>query len=133
MGVTRRGFLAGAALSSASIALRSRGEAQMQDMGHMDHGQHADHSQHSHPKPERPKVPRLPAMICRVASTVSIDAAFGMLLKGGDTLDAALHVCTTQEDDPKDHTNGLGGLPNSVGEVQLAMLLEQVLAVLVMG
>ena len=78
-----------------------------------------DHSQHSHPKPERPAQPRLPAMICRVASTVSIDAAFGMLLKGGDTLDAAMHVCKTQEDDPKDHTCGLGGLPNSAGEVQL--------------
>jgi N4-(beta-N-acetylglucosaminyl)-L-asparaginase len=42
-----------------------------------------------------------------------------MLLKGADTLDAALHVCKTQEDDPKDHSTGLGGLPNMRGEVQL--------------
>jgi N4-(beta-N-acetylglucosaminyl)-L-asparaginase len=42
-----------------------------------------------------------------------------MLLNGADTLDAALHVCITQENDPKDHSTGRGGLPNMRGEVQL--------------
>jgi N4-(beta-N-acetylglucosaminyl)-L-asparaginase len=54
-----------------------------------------------------------------VTSTTGIDAAISMLLKGADTLEAALHVCKTQEDDPRDHSTGLGGLPNMRGEVQL--------------
>ena len=77
------------------------------------------HMQHSHPKPERPAVPGLPALICKVTATVGIDAAYKMLVEGSDTLEAALHVCKTQEDDPKDHSTGLGGLPNAQGEVQL--------------
>ena len=42
-----------------------------------------------------------------------------MLKDGGDTLDAALHVCKGQEDDPNDQTVGLGGLPNEEGVVEL--------------
>ena len=34
-----------------------------------------------------------------------------MLRDGGDSLDAALHICKSQEDDPKDHSTGLSGLP----------------------
>ena len=64
-------------------------------------------------------MPRLPAIICKVTGTVGIDAAYRMLAEGSDTLDAALHVCQVQEDDPKDHSAGLGGLPNAQGEVQL--------------
>jgi N4-(beta-N-acetylglucosaminyl)-L-asparaginase len=99
-----------AALSSASLALKSKCHAQATE---------TDHAKHSHPKPERPSVPRLPALICKVTGTTGIDAAFSMLLNDADTLDAALHVCKTQEDDPKDHSTGLGGLPNMVGEIQL--------------
>ena len=77
-----------------------------------------DHSQHSHPKPERPLVPRLPALICKVTATSGIDSAFKMLLAGSDTLDAALHVCKTQEDDRR-FSAGLGGLPNMQEKVQL--------------
>ena len=75
--------------------------------------------QHGYPKPERPAIPRLPALLCKVTGTIGIDAAFKMLLDGRDTLDAALHVCQTQEDDAGDHSTGLGGLPNMQGEVQL--------------
>ena len=110
MAFTRRHFLTTAALSSASAAFASKGDAQTQDMSHM---------QHRRPKPERPVVPRLPALLCKVTATIGIDAAFTMLREGRDTLDAALHVCTTQEDDEKDHSAGLGGLPNERGEVQL--------------
>ncbi len=110
MNINRRRLLAAAALSSASIGLKSNGGVQMPTMPHMQHG---------HPKPERPKIPRLPALVCKVTATVGIDAAFKMLMEGSDTLDAALHVCKTQEDDPKDHSAGLGGLPNAAGDVQL--------------
>lgn len=102
--------MASAALSSASLALQSKSEAQAPQM---------DHSHHDHDKPERPSVPRLPALICKVTATTGIDSAFRMLEDGSDSLDAALHVCKTQEDDPKDYSTGLGGLPNMDGEVQL--------------
>ena len=110
MNETRRSFLTTAALSTASIAFASKSHAQMQDMSHMDHND---------PEPKRPAVPRLPALICKATGTIGIDAAYNMLLNGSDTLDAALHVCQTQEDDAKDHSTGLGGLPNAQGEVQL--------------
>jgi N4-(beta-N-acetylglucosaminyl)-L-asparaginase len=42
-----------------------------------------------------------------------------MLLDGGDTLDAAIAVGKTQEDDPNDSSVGLGGLPNEEGVVEL--------------
>ncbi len=87
-----------------------KARAQMQDMSHMNHNE---------PEPERPAVPRLPALLCKATGTAGIDAAFNMLLNGSDTLDAALHVCKTQEDDPKDHSTGLGALPNARGEIQL--------------
>jgi N4-(beta-N-acetylglucosaminyl)-L-asparaginase len=42
-----------------------------------------------------------------------------MLLDGADTLDAVHHVCMGRENDPKDHSVGLGGLPNEEGVVEL--------------
>ena len=107
---SRRFFLAAAASASATAAFGVRGDAQMQHMGHMNH---------DHPKPERPATPRLPALLCKVTGTIGIDAAFQMLTDGRDTLDAALHVCQTQEDNPQDQSTGLGALPNMQGEVQL--------------
>ncbi len=74
---------------------------------------------HGHEKPQRPKIPRLPALLCKATKTTSIDAAFRMLSEGSDPLDAVLHLCKSQEDDPQDHSTGLGGLPNAQGEVQL--------------
>lgn len=48
-----------------------------------------------------------------------IDDAFAFLKNGGDTLDAALRVVKGPEDDPKDTSVGLGGLPNEEGVVEL--------------
>ena len=77
------------------------------------------HAMHGHPKPERPKTPRLPAILCRKANTLGIDAAFDMLQRGDDTLEAVLKITGTQEDDPHDYSCGVGGLPNEDGAVQL--------------
>jgi N4-(beta-N-acetylglucosaminyl)-L-asparaginase len=107
---SRRNFLVKSCLTTASFSLASRVDAQVQD---------SNHAQHNHLKPERPAVPGLPALICKVTSTLAIDQAYQMLLDGSDTLDAALHVCKTQEDNPGDHSAGLGGLPNEREEVQL--------------
>jgi N4-(beta-N-acetylglucosaminyl)-L-asparaginase len=48
-----------------------------------------------------------------------LDEAFAFLKNGGDTLDAALKVVRGPEDDPKDDSVGLGGLPNEEGIVEL--------------
>jgi N4-(beta-N-acetylglucosaminyl)-L-asparaginase len=48
-----------------------------------------------------------------------VDDAFTFLKNGGDTLDAALRVVKGPEDDPKDDSVGLGGLPNEEGAVEL--------------
>ena len=48
-----------------------------------------------------------------------LDAGMAVLKSGGDTLDAVLAVVTRVEDDPKDTTVGMGGLPNENGVVEL--------------
>src|SRR5581483_3313650 len=63
--------------------------------------------------------PRQPVIITRALGKPTIEEAWQMLKDGGDTLDAALHVCKGQEDDPTDQTVGLGGLPNEEGVVEL--------------
>lgn len=48
-----------------------------------------------------------------------LDAAYGFLKAGGDTLDAAIRVVKGPEDDPNDDSVGFGGLPNEEGVVEL--------------
>jgi N4-(beta-N-acetylglucosaminyl)-L-asparaginase len=48
-----------------------------------------------------------------------LDDAFAFLKNGGDTLDAVLKIVKGPEDDPNDHSVGLGGLPNEEGVVEL--------------
>ncbi len=48
-----------------------------------------------------------------------LDKGMAILKNGGDTLDAVLAVVTEVENDPNDHSVGLGGLPNEDGEVEL--------------
>jgi N4-(beta-N-acetylglucosaminyl)-L-asparaginase len=48
-----------------------------------------------------------------------MDKGYQMLLDGGDTLDAAIAVGRTQEDDAEDDSVGLGGLPNEECVVEL--------------
>ena len=116
MKLARRDFLGKAGMLSAALAPGARASAQsanpMRDPMQ-------DHASHNHPKPERPAVPRLPALLCKVTGTEGIDAAYDMLRRGEDTLDAALHVTKVQEDDPNDFSTGLGGLPNEEGQVEL--------------
>ena len=60
-----------------------------------------------------------PIIICAHNGYAYLDAAFAFLKGGGDTLDAALKVIKGPEDDPKDDTVGLGGIPNEDGVVEL--------------
>src|SRR5215470_9922789 len=48
-----------------------------------------------------------------------LDAGYKRLAAGADTLDAAITVVSGPENDPKDNSVGLGGLPNEEGVVEL--------------
>ncbi|MFZ1009229.1 MAG: isoaspartyl peptidase/L-asparaginase, partial [Candidatus Sulfotelmatobacter sp.] len=60
-----------------------------------------------------------PIIVCANNGYNYLEDAFAFLKAGGDTLDAALRVVKGPEDDPKDDSVGLGGLPNEEGVVEL--------------
>ena len=63
--------------------------------------------------------PKAPIIICAHNGHAYAEAAYAFLKGGGDTLDAAIRVVKGPEDDPKDDSVGLGGLPNEEGVVEL--------------
>src|SRR5438270_11028152 len=104
---TRRDFLGNTALTAAALAVD---------------GQETKRKDHKPAQSEtavRSGNFKRPAIICKYTGNQSIDAAYQMLTGGRDTLDAVLHVCKVQEDDPNDDSVGLGGLPNEDGVVEL--------------
>jgi len=60
-----------------------------------------------------------PIMISALNGFEYLGRGFDVLRKGGDTLDAVMEVIRGPEDDPKDDSVGLGGLPNEEGVVEL--------------
>jgi len=97
MSVSRRQFLTAAALSFFALGL----EAQEN-------------------KPSGPvKMARKPVLICAANGYNYIDRGYGIVSGGGDPLEAGLSVVRGPEDDPNDHSVGLGGLPNEEGVVEL--------------
>lgn len=60
-----------------------------------------------------------PLIISSANGINALDRGMEVLKKGGDTLDAVVAAVTPIEDDPKDNSVGLGGLPNEEGEVEL--------------
>ena len=60
-----------------------------------------------------------PIIVCAHNGFAYLESAFAFLKGGGDTLDAAIKVVKGPEDDPKDDSVGLGGLPNEEGVVEL--------------
>lgn len=65
------------------------------------------------------KPPTRPVIVTRHTGDNTIDEAYRMLQDGVDTLDSAHHICLGRENDPNDHSVGLGGLPNEEGAVEL--------------
>jgi N4-(beta-N-acetylglucosaminyl)-L-asparaginase len=62
---------------------------------------------------------RRPIIISANNGRAYVEAAYASLKSGGDTLDAAVRVVMGPENDPKDDSVGLGGLPNEEGVVEL--------------
>ena len=58
-------------------------------------------------------------IVCANNGYAYLPRAYKLLAAGADTLDAAIAVVTGPEDDPKDDSVGLGGLPNEDGVVEL--------------
>jgi len=102
---TRRDFLSLSAIGAAGIGLTS---ATIPDA----FAQTAD-------SVKQMKPPSSPVIVTRVTGDDTVQEAYKMLLDGQDTLDAVHHVCLGRENDPKDHSVGLGGLPNEDGIVEL--------------
>ena len=60
-----------------------------------------------------------PAAVSSSNGLRAVNRAMELMLKGGDTLDAAVEGVKIQELDPADNSVGFGGLPNEEGVVQL--------------
>jgi N4-(beta-N-acetylglucosaminyl)-L-asparaginase len=104
---TRRDFLSLGALTTAGLGLAG-------------HNAHADTPAVLTPDQVRQlKPPAKPVIITRVTGDQAVQEAYQMLLDGQDTLDAVHHICLGRENDPRDHSVGLGGLPNEDGIVEL--------------
>src|SRR5215831_16636530 len=105
----RRDFLSGLAVTSATLAVgpAARGSGLPQDQGKA--------------APAAGGAKNI--MICAANGITSrgnhLEAGYKQLVAGADTLDAAITVVSGPENDPKDTSVGLGGLPNEDGVVEL--------------
>ncbi len=68
---------------------------------------------------KRLQPPAKPVIVTRLTGDQTIQEAYQMLLDGEDTLTSAHHICLGRENDAKDHSVGLGGLPTEDGHVEL--------------
>jgi N4-(beta-N-acetylglucosaminyl)-L-asparaginase len=107
---TRRDFLSIGALTAAGLGLGADA-AQAQNQSWTEGG--------IAESVKRLQPPKQPVIVTRTTGDQSVQEAYQMLLDGADTLDAVHHVCLGRENDPKDHSVGLGGLPNEDGVVEL--------------
>src|SRR3982751_2181916 len=103
MAFSRRDFLTTAVLGSVSLGLESQEQKQ----------------QDSKKAQTRTLAAKLPIIVSSSNGYNYLDDAYNFLRGGGDTLEAALRVVKGPEDDPNDHSVGLGGLPNEEGVVEL--------------
>src|SRR5689334_1771510 len=97
MSVSRRQFLTTAALSSLALGLEAQ---ENKSSGQV-------------------KMARKPVLISAHNGYNYLDRGYAILNGGGDPLEAGLSVVRGPEDDPNDHSVGLGGLPNEEGVVEL--------------
>jgi len=117
--MNRRDFLATTALTSVAVATGIASDAQDKNEAQTTKHDHKPRQTVTMAMAEQPATYKRPVIICKATGVQGMDAAYDMLRNGQDTLDAVLHVCKVQEDDPNDDSVGLGGLPNEDGVVEL--------------
>ena len=108
MTFSRRDFVKTSVLGAVAAGVGARGAipealSEASDQGHASQADSA----------------KRPIIICANNGYAYVEAAYAFLKSGGDTLDAAIRVVKGPEDDPKDDSVGLGGLPNEEGVVEL--------------
>src|SRR5437764_4539192 len=103
----RRDFLAGLAVTSASLAAA---KVTATSNGKLSSPQAATSAQ---------SAGRKNVIVCAANGYQYIDDGYQLLSQGADTLDAAIKVVSGPENDPNDDSVGLGGLPNEDGAVEL--------------
>src|SRR5438309_129123 len=103
MRVSRRDFLTGDVVGSLSLGLEGQDRKEQEPKS----------------RPGAPAGGKRPIIVCAGNGFNYLEDAYKFLSGGGDTLDAALRVVRGPEDDPKDDSVGLGGLPNEEGVVEL--------------
>ncbi len=103
MSTSRRDFISRTAMLAASVTGTTAAQAPTPH----------------HDAPITYQPPKKPIIITRETGDNSVAEAYALLEQGADTLEAALHICQAREDDPTDHSVGLGGLPNEDGIVEL--------------
>src|SRR3989440_3083339 len=103
MSVSRRDFLTGAVVGSLSLGLEGQDRKEQEPKS----------------RPGAPAGGKRPIIVCAGNGFNYLEDAYKFLSGGGYTLDAALRVVRGPEDDPKDDSVGLGGLPNEEGVVEL--------------
>ncbi|MBV9144857.1 MAG: isoaspartyl peptidase/L-asparaginase, partial [Acidobacteria bacterium] len=111
MAFTRRDFLTSAALSTLAVGLNGQSTPSTDIHGPAPGPQATKGTGSGQGKP--------PILVSSANGWNGIDKGYQMLRDGKDTLDAAIAVGKTQEDDPNDMSVGLGGLPNEEGVVEL--------------
>ncbi len=106
MPFSRRDFVKTSVLGAVAAGVGTRAQAEDAKPAAQEHDTQAG----SHKRP---------IIVCANNGFNYLDDAFAFLKSGGDTLDAALRVVKGPEDDPKDTSVGLGGIPNEEGVVEL--------------
>lgn len=110
MKFSRRDFVVTTALGTASLALNAQVTKESDRNTRPAQKETKDTSNRAWKKP----------VIISAANGINyIDAGYARLRQGGDTLDAIMEVIKGPENDPKDDSVGLGGLPNEEGVVEL--------------
>ena len=109
MSTSRRAFISRSALLAAGVAGSAAAQTNAAAQTPLPHSD----------APPTFQPPKHPVIITRETFDNSIAEAYALLAQGTDTLEAAIHICQAREDDPNDHSVGLGGLPNEDGVVEL--------------
>src|SRR5690242_858748 len=102
MPLSRRDFITSTLAGSVALGLSSNSSAE----------------ESSENRSATERASKLPIIICAANGYNYLEDAYAMLLRGGDTLDAALKVVQGPENDPNDESVGLGGHPNEEGVVE---------------
>ena len=106
MTVSRRDFVKASVLGAVAGSMPGHGVPAFAESSQQGHASQND-------------APKRPIIVCAANGQAYVEAAYAFLKGGGDTLDAAIRVVKGPEDDPKDDSVGLGGLPNEEGVVEL--------------